>query len=112
LASFLSGCKKTISFKFAQPVVECAPYAAPEGVDPPVERIVFPAAAYTEHLQFCNSMMDVPTRQAQVEEATKEYGPAAKKRKAEDAGVAAEEGDLEELEEDDILEMDMSHVAI
>ena len=28
------------------------------------------------------------------------------------AGVAAEEGDLEELEEDDILEMDMSHVAI
>jgi hypothetical protein len=113
IASMLSGFKKSIKFKFAQPEILLSPSV---DAPPPPQKISFPSGAYSEQLQLCNGMMDVESRKREVAVVKKEYAPKKKVKTtatttasistAEDNHDDDEEEEYEEEEFPEIEEME------
>ena len=97
LAGLLTSCKKALRFKLTTPEILLSPTA---DVSPPPEKIKFPKSNYTEHLQICNGMMDVPSRKREVVVVAKEYG-AVKKARTGEASAQGDEEEEDDWEEDD-----------
>ena len=94
----LSGFKRSIKFKFAQPELLLSPSA---DAPPPPQKISFPSGAYGEQLQLCNGMMDVESRKREVAVVKKEYTPQKKVKASTTASISTAEGNHDDEEEEE-----------
>jgi hypothetical protein len=99
----LSGFKRSIKFKFAQPELLLSPSA---DAPPPPQKISFPSGAYGEQLQLCNGMMDVESRKREVAVVKKEYTPQKKVKTSTTASISTAEGNHDDQEEEDVFELE------